>query len=139
MPERLTFADIKTQKNKLSVVCIVYTSSLNDRRERLDSIMGYLETLFQCEDYDADMLTRWFYEISVHGNIRKEVQEEYANESDAIHRLHELFTIAASQYSFLTTKDLRHALRLFFTNKIPFLDYIEDSGFCQEMLWEEPN
>lgn len=132
MPEHLTFADIKNQTNKLFVVCVVYKSSLNNREEQLDSIMACSETLFHCENYDADMLTRWFYEINIHRYIRKEVREEYANESDAVNRLHELFTIAASQYSFLTTKDLRLALRLFFTNKFPS---IEDAG----MIWEEPN
>ena len=119
MPEHLTFADIKAQTNKLFVVLIGYKSSINDRRERLDSITGITETIFHCEDYDADMVARWFYEISIHRDIHKEVREEYANESDAVNRLHELFTIAASHYSFLTTKDLRLALRIFFTCHIP--------------------
>ena len=133
MPEHLTFADIETQTDKLFVVCIVYKSSLNDRREHLDHIMAYPETLFYCEDYDADMRTRWFYEINIHQKIRKGVREEYANESDAVNRLHELFTVAASQYSFLTTDVIRHTIKILFTCHIP-----TESPMEVDMLWEEP-
>lgn len=139
MPEHLTFADIESQTNKLFVVYIAYKSSLNDRRERLDHIMTYTETLFHCEDYDADMRTHWFYEIDIHRHIRKEVREEYANESDAVNRLHELFTIAASHYSFLTTKHLRRALRILFTNKIPSPLELSPPFEDELMLCEEPN
>lgn len=135
MPEHLTFADIKTKANKLFVVCVVYKSSLNDRRERLDYIWAYPETLFHCENYDADMLTRWFYEINIHRYIRKEVREEYANESDAVNRLHELFTIAASQYSFLTTYVIRHTIKMIFTCHISTESPIEIEPGAEP--WEE--
>lgn len=132
MPEHLTFADIESQPNKLFVVRIVYKSSLNDRHERLDSITAYPETLFRSEDSDADMLTLWWYEMSIHRDIRKDVREEYSNESDAVNRLHELFTIAASQYSFLTTKVIRHTIKMLFTCHIP-TDYpMEVDMFCEE-------